>query len=184
MRHFWANVIGNQLVWLCAVVGAGQGLRWPALLAAAIYVASQLMLSARPMVELKLLVVAVLCGLVVDGVAGGSEQVVYAAAWPARWLAPVWILALWAAFAMTLTVSLKVLQRRLWLAALLGLIAPLAYISAARGWAAVQFPAPSWQGVAVLAVGWAIALPLLATCARHWQRGTAPVATNTKGAHA
>ena len=33
MRHFWANVIGNQLVWLCAVVGAGQGLRWPALLA-------------------------------------------------------------------------------------------------------------------------------------------------------
>ena len=70
MRHFWANVIGNQLVWLCAVVGAGQGLRWPALLAAAIYVASQLMLSAQPMVELKLLGVAVLCGLVVDGVAG------------------------------------------------------------------------------------------------------------------
>jgi hypothetical protein len=33
-------------------------------------------------------------------------------------------------------------------------------------------------------VGWAIALPLLATCARHWQRGTDPVATNTNGAHA
>lgn len=184
MRHFWANVIGNQLVWLCAVVGAGHGLRWPALLAAAVYVASQLMLSAQPGVEMRLLGVALLCGLVVDGVAGATGQVVYAAAWPASWLAPLWILALWAAFAMTLTVSLKVLQRRVWLAALLGLIAPLAYLSAARGWSAVTFPPPSWQGVAVLAVGWAIALPLLAICARHWQRGTAPVTTNTHGAHA
>ncbi|WP_426806225.1 DUF2878 family protein, partial [Stenotrophomonas sp. SrG] len=70
--------------------------------------------------------VAVLCGLVVDGLAGTSGQVVYAAAWPNAWLAPVWILARWAAFGMTLTVSLKVLQRRLWLAARLGLIAPLA----------------------------------------------------------
>ena len=184
MRHFWANVIGNQLVWLCAVVGAGQGLRWPALLAAAAYVASQLAMSAQPGVDVRLLGVAVLCGLVVDGLAGASGQVVYAAAWPNAWLAPVWILALWAAFAMTLTVSLKVLQRRLWLAGLLGLIAPLADLSAARGWAAVAFPSPSWQGVAVLALGWAIALPLLALCARHWQRGTAPVASNTNGAHA
>ena len=184
MRHFWANVIGNQLVWLCAVVGAGQGLRWPALLAAAGYVASQLAMAAQPGVDARLLGVAVLCGLVVDGLAGASGQVVYAAAWPNAWLAPVWILALWAAFAMTLTVSLKVLQRRLWLAGLLGLIAPLAYLSAARGWSAVAFPSPSWQGVTVLALGWAIALPLLALCARHWQRGTAPAATNTNGAHA
>lgn len=184
MRHFWANAIGNQLVWLCAVIGAGHGLRWPALLAAAAYVASQLLLSSHPTVELKLLGVALLCGLVVDGVAGGSGQVVYAAAWPGAWLAPVWILALWAAFAMTLTVSLKVLQRRFWLAALLGMIAPLAYLSAARGWSAVMFPAPSWRGVALLAVGWAVALPLLARCARHWQRAGAPVPTNTNGAHA
>ena len=51
-------------------------------------------------------------------------------------------------------------ERKWWilLAALLGLIAPLAYLSAARGWSAVAFPSPSWQGVAVLALGWAIAL--------------------------
>ncbi|MGN7839447.1 DUF2878 domain-containing protein [Stenotrophomonas sp. 22385] len=181
MRHFWTNVIGNQLVWLCAVVGAGQGLRWPALLAAAVYVASQFAMSAQPGVEVRLLGVGVLCGLAVDGIAGATGQVVYAAAWPSAWLAPAWILALWAAFAMTLTVSLKVLQRRLWLAAALGLVAPLAYLSAARGWSAVAFPAPSWQGVAVLALGWAVALPLLATCARHWQRGAGPAGTNTKG---
>ena len=51
MPRFLANVIGNQLVWLCAVVGAGHGLRWPALLAAAVYVTSQLALSRHPRVE-------------------------------------------------------------------------------------------------------------------------------------
>jgi hypothetical protein len=183
MRHFWANVIGNQLVWLCAVVGAGHGLRWPALLAAAVYVASQLAMSARPAVDLKVLAVALLCGLVVDGIAGGSQRVVYAAAWPSAWLAPAWILALWAAFAMTVTVSLKVLQQKRWLAALLGLLAPLAYLSASRGWSSVLFAAPSWQGVIILALGWAVALPLLAASARHWQHDAAAVA-NTNGAHA
>jgi hypothetical protein len=184
MRHFWANVIGNQLVWLCAVIGAGHGLRWPAVLAACVYVASQLAMSARPALDARLLGVAVLCGLVVDGIAGGSQRVVYAAAWPHAWLAPMWILALWAAFAMTLTVSLKALQQRLWLAALLGLLAPLAYLSAARGWSAVVFPSPSWHGVATLALGWAVALPLLAACARHWQHTAAPVAATTNGARA
>ncbi|WP_367344807.1 DUF2878 domain-containing protein [Stenotrophomonas bentonitica] len=184
MRHFWANLIGNQLVWLCAVIGAGHGLRWPALVAAGAYVASQLVMSARPGVDLKVLLVAVLCGLVVDGIAGGSGRVVYAAAWPTAAMAPVWILALWSAFAMTLTVSLQVLQRRVWLAAVLGLLAPLAYLSAARGWSSVTFPAPSWHGVALLAAGWAVALPLLAVCARHWQRNPSPVTANTNGAHA
>lgn len=169
--RFWANVIGNQLVWLCAVIGAGHGLRWPALLAAAVYVGSQLALSPRPTVELRLLGVALLCGVLVDGTAAASGWVDYAAANDPAWLAPLWILALWAAFAMTLTVSFAVLQRHLRIAALVGLLlAPLAYLSAARGWSAVVFTAPRWHGVLLLGIGWSIALPLLAACARSWQR--------------
>lgn len=181
MRHLWANVIGNQLVWLCAVVGAGHGLRWPAVLAAAAYVASQLWLSAHPGVELRLLALAMACGLVVDGIAGATGVVVYAAH-DATWLAPVWILALWAAFAMTLTVSFSVLQRHRVAAALVGLLlAPLAYLSAARGWEAVRFTDPSWQGVLLLGIGWALALPLLAAYARRWQRAAAPMRMNPSG---
>ncbi len=173
MVRLWANVIGNQLVWLCAVIGAGHGLRWPALLAAAVYVGSQLAVAPQPWVELKLLLLALGCGLLVDGLAGASGTVRYAAGSALPWLAPVWILALWAAFAMTLTVSFAVLQRRLWLAALVGLLlAPLAYLSAARGWSAVSFSVPHWHGLALLGAGWAIALPLLAGCARRWQGST------------
>jgi hypothetical protein len=173
--RFWANVIGNQLVWLCAVIGAGYGLRWPALVAAAVYVGTQLALSAQPSVDLRLMLVAIACGLVVDGFAGASGWVIYAAGNDPTWVAPVWILALWAAFAMTLTVSFAVLQRHLVAAALVGLLlAPLAYLSAARGWSSVVFAPPQWHGVLLLGVGWAIALPVLAACARHWQRHAAP----------
>jgi len=180
--RFWANVIGNQLVWLCAVIGAGHGLRWPALVAAAVYVGSQLAQSAQPSVELKLMLVAIGCGLVVDGLAGASGWVLYAAGNDSAWIAPVWILALWAAFAMTLTVSFAVLQRHLVAAALVGLLlAPLAYLSAARGWSSVVFAAPQWQGVLLLGLGWAIALPVLAACARHWQTRAVTLATLAPG---
>lgn len=183
--RFWANVIGNQLVWLCAVIGAGHGLRWPALLAAGVYVASQLMLSPRPGVELRLLGVALLCGLLVDGTAAASGWVRYAAGNDPVWLAPVWILALWAAFAMTLTVSFAVLQRHLRIAALVGLLlAPLAYLSAARGWSAVVFTPPRWHGVLLLGIGWSIALPLLAACARAWQRSPVYAPPGAQGEHA
>ncbi|WP_411849537.1 DUF2878 domain-containing protein [Stenotrophomonas sp. LGBM10] len=182
MPRFWANVIGNQLVWLCAVIGAGHGLRWPALLAAAVYVGSQLAWSPHPSVDARLMGVAIACGLVVDGLAGGTGRVVYAAGNGVAWLAPLWILALWAAFAMTLTVSFAVLQRHLVAAALVGLLlAPLAYLSAARGWSSVVFAAPPWHGVAVLGLGWAVALPLLAACARHWQRQASPLDTLAAG---
>jgi len=185
MGRFWINVIGNQLVWLCAVIGAGHGLRWPALLAAALYVASQLALSPRPGVELRLLGVALLCGLLVDGAAAGSGAVQYAAGNDPAWLAPLWILALWAAFAMTLTVSLAVLQRHLYLAAAVGLLlAPLAYLSAARGWSSVAFSTPHWHGLAVLGIGWSLALPLLASCARYWQRSAPAVSATASGERA
>ncbi len=168
--HFWGNLIGNQLVWVCAVAGAGRGLYWPALLAAGAYVLSQLLQSPHPVVDLKLIALAIGCGLVVDGVAGASGRVVYAAGNAERALAPVWILALWASFAMTLTVSFAALQRRWRLAVLVGLLlAPLAYVSAARGFSSVSFATPAWQGIALLGIGWALALPLLATCARRWQ---------------
>lgn len=185
MLRFWVNVIGNQLVWLCAVIGAGHGLRWPALLAASVYVGSQLAWSVQPGVEIRLLGAALLCGLLVDGVAASSGWVQYAAGNTAAWLAPVWILALWAAFAMTLTVSLATLQRHLRIAALVGLLlAPLAYLSAARGWSAVGFTEPRWQGMALLGIGWSMALPLLAVCARYWQRTLPQALSDRPGEHA
>lgn len=175
MRRPWFNLLGNQLVWLCAVAGAGRGWQWPALLAALSYVGSQLLGDPQPRVTLRLIVLALACAWLVDGLAAASTTVRYAAS-PLGWGPPPWIMALWAAFAVTLTGSMAFLQRHWLLPVAFGLLlAPLAYVSAARGFQAVQLIAPSWRGVLLLGLGWSIALPLLVRCARRWsQRSSIP----------
>lgn len=174
MRRFWPNLLGNQLVWLCSVAGAARGWQWPALLAATLYVASQLPGSPQPRLDVRLMVLALACAWFVDAGAAASGTVRYAAA-PWGWAPPPWILALWAAFAMTLTTSMTFLQRHAALPLLFGaLLAPLAYLSAARGFEAVRFVAPAWQGLLVLGAGWAIALSLLCRVARRGMRASPP----------
>lgn len=159
--RFWGNLLGNQVAWLSAVWGAGHGWQWPALLTAALYLASQLLTSPRLGTDLRLVLMALACAIGVDGLAAVSGTLQYAAspwgAWP-----PPWILALWASFAMTLTTSLVFLQRHRALQVGFGLLlAPLAYVSAERGFSAVHFAEPIWHGIALLGVMWAVALLLL-----------------------
>lgn len=174
--RFWANLLGNQLVWLCAVASAGKGLQWPALLSASVYVACQLLISPHPRRDLCLALLALTCAFGVDGSAAASGTVLYAAA-PWGWIPPPWILALWASFAMTLTASMAFLQRSWLLPVVFGLLlAPLAYLSASRGFAAVQFSAPAWHGLLMLGVAWAAALSLLCRVAR--QAPLQPIASS------
>lgn len=170
---FWINLVGYQLVWFCTVIGAGHGLAWPALLAVALFAAMQLTISDNRRVDLQLVGVAVLIGIVLEGTLAYSGLVHYTAHVPALppGGAPLWILALWAAFALTLRQSLRYLQAHPRIAALLGAIgAPLAYASASRGWSAVTFAAPAWHALVVIGMGWAIGMPLLATLARRWSQ--------------
>jgi hypothetical protein len=171
------NVLGNQAVWFVAVIAAGQGHAWPGVLAATLFVLSQVWLAPRRAHEVRLVGLAILCGLAVDGVASAQGWVVYRAASFGELVAPPWILALWASLAVTLNSAMRALQSRLWLGALLGGAGgPLAYLAAARGWEAAQFAAPQWHGVTWLAVAWGIALPALLWAARTWERRAAAAA--------
>lgn len=167
--NFWISLIGYQVVWFAAVIGAGRGLVWPAVLGMLIYAAWQLTHSLQWLVDLKLMTTAVALGLLLDGVLLHAGWLTYATAWPASTMSPAWMLALWATFALTFTQSLKYLQNRLLLASLLGAIGgPLAYLSTARGWHAVTFAPPTWHALLCLCIAWALITPLLARLARHW----------------
>lgn len=169
----WCNAIGYQLVWFCAVIGAGCGVWWPSVLAAAVFVgltmsSSRQRIPGGAWVDARLIGVALVLGLLIDGGLAGSGWLRYAAAWPSSHWAPVWILGIWASFAVTVTRSLALLQRYPWVAVLLGAIGgPLAYLGAARGWGAVTFANPV-PAVVTLVIAWAIAMPLLAVLARRW----------------
>ena len=169
--RFWANLFGYQLVWFAAVIGAGRGSPWPGVVAALLFVVAQGWASPRRGADARLVAVALVLAVATDGAIAHAGWLQYAAAAPAIAHAPLWIVALWAAFAMTINHSLAFLQHRPWLACLLGASGgPLAYWGAARGWQAVTFATPAWQGLAALAVAWGVAMPLLAAFALRWRK--------------
>lgn len=148
---------------------AGHRHAWVALIAALVFIVAQLAVSKWRKIDAQLIVAALAVGALVDGALSYLGWIRYAAASPALppGGAPLWILGLWAAFALTLTRSLAWLPNRLLLGALLAAIgAPLSYWSAARGWHAVGFPAPALEGFAAVALSWALAIPLLLYLAR------------------
>lgn len=172
----WATVIGYQLVWFAAVIGAGRGLAWPGLLAAATFIAAQLAIDRRRRRAVLLVLLGVSLGCLVDGGIAALGGLRYAAAtWavPAGG-APLWILGLWACFALAMQRSMSFICERPSLAIALGVIGgPLSYLAAERGWHAVQFVEPRWQPIAWLAIGWALAMAVLAWAVRRLFPGLA-----------
>lgn len=168
--RFWTNLLGYKLVWLALVIGAGHGRPWPGVAAASSFVVLQLWFSRHRVADVRLLATGLLLGLLIDTGLAWSGSLAYASAWPSP-VAPIWILALWGPFAMTLTQSTAYLQGRPWLATSFGAVGgPLAYLGAASGWRSVTFQQPAWHGIACLALAWGIAMPLLASLARRWSQ--------------
>lgn len=167
------NVGGNQMVWFVAVIAASHDHGWPGVLAAAVFVGVHVFTAACPRVELKLVGLALVCGVAVDGIAASQGWLRYAVPLThGGAIPPAWILALWGSLAVTLNVAMRSVQRRLWIGVLVGGVgAPLAYLAAERGWGAVRFADPAGKGIVWLAVAWAVALPALLWAAKRWSAG-------------
>ena len=134
MKHrlfnLW-NFAAYQVAWFAVIIGAAQGFAWAGALFALLVTAIHVALS-RDALDLKLIVVALLIGLLVDSTLAITGQVTFASAWP-KGLAPVWMLSLWMAFATTLNHSLRWLTLRPVAAALAGAVGgPLAYLAGAK----------------------------------------------------
>lgn len=175
--RFWLTLIAYEAVWFAAVIGAGHGQCWPGVLAMLAFAAWRLSASAHRRVEWRLLLVALLVGLLLENLWVRAGLLAYAAPWPCA-TSPAWLISLWLAFALTIVPLFGYLHARPLLAALLGACGgPLAYLGAARGWHAVVLPTPSWPSLLALAAGWAIALPLLTALARRWLHADVAVGT-------
>jgi uncharacterized protein DUF2878 len=165
------NFVAYQAVWFIAVFGAARGTPWPAVASLAVFAGGQLGCSASRRSDLKLMALALVCGLLLDGSLAMSGLLRYATPAPALppGGAPLWILALWVSFSLTLNHSLAWLRGRLSVAVLLGALGgPLAYAAAGRLAGVVVFSAPRGVAVAALACGWAIAMLALARGAGVW----------------
>ena len=174
------NVLGFQAVWFAAVIGAAKGLPWAGPVAAAAFAAVHLALSPDRRGDLRLLGIALAMGLIADSALAATDVLRFASPWPSTSLAPVWILAMWAGFALTLNHSMAFLRSKPLAAALFGAIGgPLAYWGAWRGFDAVEFGLGLPLAMVALAVVWGIAMPAL-----YALQGTAPPARVGEGAAA
>lgn len=162
MKHWLPNAIGFQLVWFAAVAGAAKGWWWSGPLALLGFAAWQLSASRGRRADLLLMLGAAVLGFLIDSLWVRLDMMRFSAPLPWSGVAPIWIVAMWMGFALTLNHSLAGLKSHLWLAALLGLVGgPLAYGVAEHHWSAVTLGAPSWRVLLVLGMAWAIVTPLL-----------------------
>jgi len=154
------NFIAFQLGWFACVLGAANGLPWFGPLVVVAVVLFHLASSRRPGRELRLVVAAMLLGLVVDSLLLATGWLRYPTG---QWLpgvAPYWIVAMWGLFATTLNVSMAWLRGRPVLAVLMGGTGgPLSYVAGEK-LGAIEL-APALPALTALAIAWALAMPLL-----------------------
>ena len=159
------NVILYQCAWFAGVLGAAAGNAWLYAGGVAAALLWHLFRAPEPLREVRLIVVAAGIGAAVDSVIVASGWVRMEGQLLMGGFLPLWMVALWAAFATTLNVSLRAFRNRYALASFLALIgAPLAYIAGAR------LGALEWvmtvPALALIGVAWALSMPLLLHTAR------------------
>jgi hypothetical protein len=167
------NLLAYQCTWFASVLGAATGHPATGLAFAGATVLWHLYAAPAPMRELKLVGAATIAG-------AAFECLLQATGWiratheplPGG-LLPLWMVALWAAFATTLNVSLRALRDRTLLCMVVaGLGAPLAYSAGARLGALELTDA--LRGMLLVGAGWALLMPLLMRMARRLDGFAAP----------
>jgi len=159
------NFILFQLAWLACVAGAATGMPWLGVAVTIAVLAWHLHKANQAKPELLLMLAALAIGSCVDQSMLSMQVVEYRQHGWSTSLVPVWILALWLAFATTLNVSLAWMQGRYLVCMLFGAAGgPLAYLGA-ENIGAVALHGNS--AYIALSVSWALVTPLLVYLAAH-----------------
>ncbi|WP_345815952.1 DUF2878 domain-containing protein [Paraburkholderia sp. PREW-6R] len=159
-------VVG-QIGWFVCVLGAAHSQAWLGMLFAALAVAWHLLRVADARREARLLVVTVSIGMIWESLLVYSGLLAYPSGTFIAGVAPYWLGALWALFAIQFNTVYGWLHGRPLLAALLGALAGPLSFRAGAALGAVRFiqPLAAWT---VLALGWCVMLPSLLWLARRW----------------
>ena len=149
-----------EAAWFACVLGAAHGRPLWGTAAVLAALAWHVTISARPAAELTLAGLLAGIGLVAESLVVAQGHVAYPDGQPLAWLAPYWMVALWAEFAMAPNVTLRWLKRRPALALVLGaVVGPLSFLGGVRlGGARLVDPGAA---LATLALEWALLLPLV-----------------------
>ncbi|MFC1665893.1 DUF2878 domain-containing protein [Pseudomonadota bacterium] len=155
------NILLFQVGWFACVLGGANAQPWTGTAIALAIILIHLWLAADLFAELKLIMVALLIGLIFESSLVAFQLVDYTHVAISPELAPIWMIMLWGLFATTLNVSLNWLKNiSIWWVGLIAFtFAPLAYFSGAR-LGAISFD-DNALSLGVIALGWSILFPLM-----------------------
>jgi len=171
------NIVFFQLTWFACVLGGANGLAWIGPLFCIAFLLAQRYWLGAAKNEWQLVAVIVVIGFLVDSGFVLSGLIQFATPWPLANAAPIWIVAMWANFALTLNHSMRWFQSHLMVATVVGALGgPGAYL-AGRALGAAEFLAADGVVLAVLALAWGAAVPLTLMLARRFDEPRKPAFT-------
>lgn len=157
------NFLLFQLGWFACVLGGAYDQTLLACLVATLIIAYHLYRAADAMQELRLLIFALIIGLVFESIITAQGFARYYHGQHFDVIAPVWMILMWPLFATTLNLSMRWLKTLApLLIALIGaLLVPLAYYAGNRLGAVVYDDLV--VSMSLIAIAWALLLPAMVT---------------------
>ena len=160
MKIIVINIILFQIGWFACVLTAASNQPLVGAIISLVIIVSHLIMSKQYIHELRIIIIAMVIGLFWDSLIVSAGWITYQSGMVFDFIAPYWIVLMWALFATTLNSSLSWMKEKLILSSLFGAIAgPLAYYAGVK-LGAVDF-INEINALVALSVGWAIFTPLL-----------------------
>ncbi|MGD8641122.1 MAG: DUF2878 domain-containing protein [Gammaproteobacteria bacterium] len=161
------NFVLFQAGWFAAVFGAAGNIEWLAVSAIAVIIFMHMILVKQRWNELSIVIGAGIVGTIIDSTL--ISQGVFSSAnpgnslTPGASLAPLWLIALWMLFAITINHSLGWLRRNFWLQPLAGFVfAPMAYYAGHKlGALNIDGGDLPYSGLLTIGICWMFVIPLL-----------------------
>tara|TARA_B100001029_G_C15055821_1_gene454311 strand:+ start:44 stop:1435 length:1392 start_codon:yes stop_codon:yes gene_type:complete len=155
------NIIGFQLGWWSCVLGVKHELIYMGPLIMLLFLLLHIQYITKNFSkDLILVLFGIMSGLVVDGFLKFTEIIKYQGDVQNALLAPIWILAMWAGFCITVNYSLKWLHKNIILQFLMGFVfGPLSYL-AGQKMEVIEF-IYNFQNIFIIAILWGFSVPLL-----------------------
>lgn len=159
------NAVLFQLLWFACVLGSANRLFIPALCAFLLLAAFQLRAHRRAEGDYSLLILSLALGILIDSLWLMLGFVEFTDPRPLPFLAPAWILVLWAGFALTINHSMAWVNAHPLLPGVLGAVGgPLSYLAGER-LGAVAFLVDRPIVLTAIGLAWAFAMTVFAQAA-------------------
>lgn len=159
-KNIVINIIFFQIGWFACVLTAASNQPLVGAIISLFIIVSHVLISKQYKQEIRIIVIAMIIGFFWDSLIVSTGLITYTSGMLSDFIAPYWIVLMWALFATTLNYSLSWMKEKLLLSIVFGAIAgPLAYYAGVK-LGAVEFT-NKFNALLALSIGWAIFTPLL-----------------------